>query len=90
MSSTPAAPKSWAIEWRLAAIQNGMRNALAYRGDFLLELFGSALLPVAIQLILWYSIFKTQGAQTFGGMTYSQLLAYTWTSLLFSQVLGGD
>ena len=83
-------PMSWALEWRLAAVRNGMRDALAYRGDFLLELFGSALLPVAIQLILWYSIFKTQGAGSFGGMNYSQLLAYTWTSLLFSQVRGGD
>jgi ABC-type uncharacterized transport system permease subunit len=87
----------WQIQWRLATIRNGMRDALAYRGDFLVGLLSSAVIPVGIQLILWYSIFHTgdngggQGnISTFGGMSYSQLLAYTWTTLLFSQVRGGD
>jgi ABC-2 type transport system permease protein len=78
------------VEWRLAAVRNGVRDALAYRGDFLINCFSSALVPVAIQLILWYSIFHNSNTVTFGGMTYPELLAYTWTSILFSQVRGGD
>lgn len=80
----------WTIEWRLAAIKNGMRDALAYRWDFLIDFFGQAIVPVGIQLILWHAIFKQNDTSTFGGMTHSQLLAYTWTSLLFSQVRGGN
>ncbi len=80
----------WHLEWRIAAIRNGVRDALAYRGDFLLDFFGQAIVPVGIQLILWNSIFKSSGMSTFAGMTYAQLLAYTWTSVLFSQVRGGN
>lgn len=83
-------PLSWQIEWRLAAIRNGMRDALAYRGDFIISFLSSALVPVCIQLILWNSIFKASGQTLFAGMTYSELLAYTWTSILFSQVRGGN
>ena len=81
---------SWAVQWRLAAVKNGIRDALAYRGDFLIDFFTSALVPVSIQLILWYSIFHKGGATSFAGMTYPELLAYTWTSILFSQIRGGD
>ena len=63
---------------------------LAYRSDFLIDFFSSALVPVCIQLILWYSIFHKGGASSFAGMTYPELLAYTWTSILFSQIRGGD
>ena len=80
----------WFITWRLAAIRNGMREALAYRGEFIVEMIGSAVVPVGIQLMLWYSIFKSSGNTTFAGMNYSELLAYTWTSLLFTQIRGGD
>ncbi len=78
------------LEWRLASIRNGMRDALAYRGDFLLDFFGQALVPVSIQLILWTAVFRQGGISEFGGMTYSDLIAYTWGSLLFSQIRGGD
>ena len=81
---------SWFFEWRLAAIKNGMKDALAYRWDFLIDFFGQAIVPVGIQLILWNSIFKQNGNATFGGMSHSDLLAYTWTSLLFSQIRGGN
>lgn len=80
----------WGLEWRLAALRNGVRDALAYRGEFLLDIFSSAFVPVGIQLILWYSVFKMSGRTEFAGMSYHDLLAYTWTSLLFSQVRGGD
>jgi len=80
----------WALEWRLAAIQNGMRDAIAYRLEFLLEIVGSAAVPVILQLVLWYSIFKTSGATQFAGMTYQELISYTWMTLLFSQIRGGD
>lgn len=89
-TSTSASRSVWSMEWRFAAIKNGLRDALAYRGDFLLDFFGQSLVPVAIQLILWYSIFNNGSITEFGGMTYKELLAYTWTSLLFTQIRGGD
>jgi ABC-type uncharacterized transport system permease subunit len=81
---------SWKVEWRLAAVKNGMKDALAYRWDFLIDFFGQALVPVGIQLILWNAIFKQNGATLFGGMSHAELLAYTWTSILFSQIRGGN
>ena len=81
---------SWSWEWRLATVRNGMKEALAYRGDFIIGLVSSAFVPVAIQLMLWSAIFKNSGATNFGGMSYSELIAYTWTSLLFTQIRGGD
>jgi ABC-type uncharacterized transport system permease subunit len=97
MSSTAQATviKPSSFEWRFATIKNGLRDAMAYRGDFLLDFFGQSLVPVAIQLILWYSIFHNGNTTSFGGMSYSQLIAYTWTSLgeklltaIFCLVLG--
>ncbi len=78
------------MEWRIAALINGMKDAIAYRFEFLLTLCSSAIVPVALQLILWNSIFKMSGATSFAGMTYSELLSYTWTSVVFSQVRGGN
>lgn len=90
-TDAPAPPTlAWHWEWRVAAVRNGMRDALAYRGDFLIGFFSSALVPVAIQLLLWYSIFKASGQLLFAGMSYQELLAYTWASMLFSQVRGGN
>lgn len=88
--SSGSSKLAWQIEWRLAAVRNGMRDALAYRGDFIINFLSSALVPVAIQLILWYSIFTASGKTEFAGMSYPELLAYTWTSLLFSQIRGGN
>lgn len=62
---------------------------MAYRMEFLLEFVGSAIVPMAIQLVLWSAVFR-EGAETFGGATRPELVAYTLTSVLFSQVRGGD
>lgn len=80
----------WMLEWRMAATRNGMKDALAYRWDFLIDFFTQAFVPVGIQLILWHAIFHQQGKTEFAGMQYSELLAYTWTSVLFTQVRGGN
>ncbi len=91
MSSTTLAPAKashWGLEWRMATVKNGMKDSLAYRGDFIIGLISQAFVPVAIQLMLWYSIFNNGGATSFGGMSYSELLAYT--SILFTQIRGGD
>ena len=80
----------WGLEWRIATVRNGMKEALAYRGEFLLEMVGSAIVPVSIQLMLWYAVMQGNPSGKFAGMSYQDLIAYTWTSLLFSQVRGGD
>ncbi len=81
---------AWTFQWKWAAIKNGMKNAVAYRGEFLIDLFSSAFVPAAIQFILWQAIFHNTGITTFAGMSYSELLGYTWTSILFTQIRGGD
>lgn len=78
------------LTWRIAALQNGFKDAIVYRLEFLMEVFGSAFMPALVQWVLWYAMFKIGGAQTVGGMGYSDMLMYTFTSLLFSQVRGGD
>jgi ABC-2 type transport system permease protein len=78
------------LAWRLAAIKNGFQDATAYRWEFFAEVMGSALVPAAIQWVLWYALFKVGGAQTVAGMDYHSLLNYTLVSLLFTQVRGGD
>lgn len=78
------------LKWRIAALKNGLQDATAYRVEFLLELFGSAGVPALIQWLLWYAIFKIGGQTEVAGLSYSDLLAYTWMSVLFSQVRGGD
>ncbi len=80
----------WGLEWRIATIQNGIKETLAYRGEFILGILSNALVPVAIQLMLWNAILKGDHSASFAGMNYPDLLAYTWTSLLFSQLRGGD
>jgi ABC-type uncharacterized transport system permease subunit len=78
------------LQWRLAALKNGFQDATAYRIEFLFEVIGSAFVPAAIQSVLWYAMFKVGGATTIAGMTYSQMLHYTFMSLLFTQIRGGD
>lgn len=78
------------FEWRFAALRNGFQDATAYRVEFLLEVLGAAFVPAAIQWVLWYALFKLGGHTTVGGMTYQQMLAYTFTSILFTQIRGGD
>jgi len=78
------------LNWRLAALKNGFKDYTAYRVEFLMEILGNAIVPAAIQWVLWYAIFKTDGATELAGMTYVQMLHYTLVSVLFNQVRGGD
>jgi ABC-2 type transport system permease protein len=78
------------LAWRLAALKNGFQDATAYRIEFLFEILGSAFVPAAIQMVLWYGLFKLSGATEVAGMSYSDLIHYTLISVLFSQVRGGD
>src|SRR3954453_9669064 len=78
------------LQWRLAALKNGLQDATAYRIEFLFEILGAALVPAAIQWVLWYAVFVTGGATEIAGMNYQDLIHYTLTSLLFTQIRGGD
>jgi ABC-2 type transport system permease protein len=78
------------LQWRIAALKNGFQDATAYRVEFLLEIAGSAFVPAAIQSVLWYAMFKIGGATTVAGMTYPEMLHYTFMSILFTQIRGGD
>ncbi len=78
------------LGWRWEALKNGFRDATAYRVEFLFEILGSALVPASIQLVFWYALFKVGGSQTIAGLTHADLLTYTWVSMLFTQVRGGD
>jgi len=78
------------LNWRLAAVINGFQDTLAYKSEFFIEFFSSAIVPAVIQLLLWYSMFKLGGAEKVAGQSYGDLIAYTWVSVLFSQVRGGN
>lgn len=78
------------LGWRIAALSNGFKDYTAYRVEFLLEILGGALVPAAIQWVLWYAIFQVGGAHEVAGLTYTQMLHYTLVSILFSQIRGGD
>ncbi|NBU20250.1 hypothetical protein EBS43_02365 [bacterium] len=78
------------LQWRLAALKNGLQDATAYRIEFFFEIMGSAFVPAAIQWVLWYAIFQLGGKQEIAGMSYPEMLHYTLVSLLFTQVRGGD
>ncbi len=79
-----------ALDWRLAAIKNGMQDALAYRINFVVELVFSALTPVAVQLILWQAYFQGGTSDRLGQLTHAELIQYSLASLLFSQIRGGN
>lgn len=78
------------VQWIFAALKNGFRDATAYQTEFLLEVFGSAFTPAAVQWIMWYAMFKIGGATEIAGMRYSDMIQYTLVSLLFTQIRGGD
>ena len=78
------------MSWRLAALKNGFQEDAAYRVEFFLSIFSSALVPAAIQIILWYAIFQLGGQTQVAGWGYAQLIQYTLVSTLFTQVRGGD
>lgn len=81
------APK---LQWRVAALKNGLQDATAYRWEFFFEVLGAAAIPAMIQWVLWYAIFKIGGAEQISGMGYAELVQYTLASLLFTQIRGGD
>ncbi|MDR3608181.1 MAG: ABC-2 family transporter protein [Oligoflexia bacterium] len=78
------------LQWRLATLKNGLQDATAYRLEFLIQILSSALVPAAIQSVLWYAMFVLGGKTDVAGMTYAQMLHYTLTSILFTQIRGGD
>ena len=88
--STTYSAYRFRYQWRLASLANGLKDATAYRFEFFLEFFGSAAVPALIQWILWYAIYITGGKTEITGLSYEQMLAYTWMSVLFSQVRGGN
>jgi len=78
------------LGWRIGALSNGFREATIYRFEFLIEVFGSAFVPAAIQMVLWYALFNLAGATTVAGYSYADLISYTLVSILFTQIRGGD
>ena len=56
------------LGWRIAALRNGFRDAIAYRWEFLIEVLGSAVVPAAVQWMLWYALFIIGGATEVAGM----------------------
>lgn len=80
--------RAW--EWRLAALKNGAQDAMAYRVEFLLGVFGSAFVPAAIQMVMWWAMFQAGGQTEVAGRTYGEFVNYTLASILFSQIRGGD
>lgn len=78
------------LQWRWAALKNGFLDATAYRLEFLIEILGSALVPAAIQWVLWYALYQVGGHTEIAGMNFQDMIHYTWMSILFSQVRGGN
>lgn len=78
------------LSWRLATLKNGFQDATAYRIEFLFEVVSSAIVPAAIQCLFWYSMFVLGGQTTVSGMTYDDAIRYTFVSLFFTQIRGGD
>lgn len=88
--STVISRMKWGLNWRLAALNNGFRDATAYRWDFLFEVLGSAVVPALVQWVLWYALFDLGGMKEVGGMSYPQMIQYTIATVLFSQIRGGN
>lgn len=76
--------------WRWAALKNGVLDSMAYRFEFLLQIVGSAIAPLLMQLLLWNAIYSQSGSTEFAGMSFRDMIHYTFASVLFSQVRGGD
>ncbi|MEK6579410.1 MAG: hypothetical protein AABZ55_09310, partial [Bdellovibrionota bacterium] len=62
------------LAWRIATLKNGFQDATAYRIEFLFEILGAAFVPAAIQITLWYAMFKVGGATEVHGQTFLDLL----------------
>lgn len=80
----------FSMQWRLATLGNGLRDAVAYRVEFFLELAGSAFVPAAFQLVLWWALFEQAGVSEVGGRNRHELILYTIFSTLFTQIRGGN
>ncbi len=80
----------WELNWRLAALKSGFSDAMAYRLEFFLEILGYAAVPAAVQMVLWYAMFTSGGQATVAGHTYAEMMTYTLTTVIFSQVRGGN
>ncbi len=78
------------MRWRLATLGNGLRDAAAYRIEFFIEVLGSAVVPAAFQLVLWWALFDGSGLTEVGGRTKQELILYTVFSTLFTQIRGGN
>ena len=79
----------WELNWRLAALKSGFSDAMAYRLEFFLEILGYAAVPAAVQMVLWYAMFTSGGQATVAGHT-AEMMTYTLTTVIFSQVRGGN
>jgi ABC-2 type transport system permease protein len=78
------------LQWRLAALLNGLKDDTAYHIEFLIEIVSSALVPAFIQWLIWYAVYQVGHQASLAGMTYHQMVQYTCFSMLFSQVRGGN
>lgn len=76
--------------WRTAALKNGFLDATAYRIEFFFEVLSSAFVPAAIQLVIWHALFVLGGNKEIAGMTHKDMIYYTWFSILFTQIRGGN
>ena len=82
--------KNFITGWRFAALKNGFQDTMADRLEFLMEVVGYMAVPACVQLVLWYALFKVGGKDTIAGQTFQDFVAYTFTSILFTQVRGGN
>ncbi len=78
------------LGWRWAALKNGLMDEAAYRTEFFIQILSSAAVPAAVQIVLWYALFKVGGNTEVAGWGYQELIHYTLVSTLFTQIRGGD
>lgn len=78
------------LSWRIATLKNGLQDATAYRWEFAFEVLGAAFVPAAIQWVLAYSMFVLGKNDVVAGLTYQGFIQYALTSILFTQIRGGD
>ncbi len=80
----------WIFQWRIAALLNGLQDVAVYRLEYFIEIVAAAIVPATVQLIIWHAVFTLGPTTELAGMTHHQVIAYTLTSVLFSQIRGGD
>lgn len=77
-------------QWTWVALKEGLLQAMSFRIEFLSRVFGEALSNFGVQWVLWFALFKVGGNESFAGQTYSQMMAYSSASILFSQIRVSD